>query len=256
MDLSSYGITQLIPHWERDGHKVFQVFGTQDFLPADLAIVHVDLSVVPEEYLALASRYPIALNGKVRDIRKSTFSTHLLRRGDPWKGPVIVKSERNFAGHPEAVRGVLRLDGKTLQPLFRSPLEYRIFDRLQEVPDQTFGMPDLVVQRFLPEMEDGRFHVRCYQFLGDRASCTRMGANEPIVKADTKVFSESVAPHPDIIEMRRRLGFDYGKFDYVIHHGEAILLDLNKTIGSARMTPRIEALRRNTAQGLYSYLEA
>ena len=33
--------------------------------------------------------------------------------------------------------------------------------------------------------------------------------------------------------MRRRdLGFDYGKFDYVIHEGRAILLDANSTPGS------------------------
>ena len=257
IDLSGYRITHLAPHWERDGLEVVPLFGTQEVIPADLVIVHVDLSVVPEDYLAFAGRYPIALNGKVRDIRKSSFSTNLLRPGDDWRGPVIVKSECNFAGHPEVVRGVPRLDGKGLVPIFRSTLDYKVFDRIQEVPDEDFECPDLVVQRFLPEMEDGLFHVRMYMFLGDRSTCTREGANHPIVKSETHVFSETVTPHPDIIAMRRKLNFDYGKFDYVIHNGEAILLDLNKTTGAvSQITPKIEAVRRNLAQGLYSYFEA
>ena len=257
IDLSGYSITQLAPHWQRDGHEVFPVFGIQEFIPADLAIVHVDLSVVPEDYLAFANRYPIALNGKVRDIRKSTFSSNLVKHGDDWRGPVIVKSERNYAGHPEVRRGIPRLDGKGLYPVFQSTMDYKVFDRIQDVPDEDFECPDLVVQRFLPETEDGLFHIRMYQFLGDQSSCMRLGANEPIVKSGNKVFSESIAPHPDIIEMRRKLNFDYGKFDYVIHHGEAILLDLNKTTGTApQATPQIEANRRITAQGLYSYFQA
>ena len=257
IDLSGYSITQLAPHWERDGHEVFPIFGIQEFVPADLVIVHVDLSVVPEEYLAFARRYPIALNSKVRDIRKSTFSTNLVRPGDDWRGPVIVKSELNYAGHPEMARGVPRLDGKGPFPIFQSTLDYKVFDRIEDVPDEDFESPELVVERFLPEMEDGLFHVRLYQFLGDQHSCMRLGANEPIVKSGNKVFSESVAPHPDIIEMRRKLHFDYGKFDYVIHQGQAILLDLNKTTGTApQATPQIEANRRITAQGLYSYFQA
>jgi len=63
------------------------------------------------------------------------------------------------------------------------------------------------------------------------------------VKSGNKVFSESVVP-PDIVAHRLRLNFDYGKLDYVIHHGEAILLDLNKTTGTApQSTPQIEAIR-------------
>ncbi len=256
-DLSGYRINALASYWKQDGHEVFPVFGIQEFTPADLAIVHLDLSVVPENYLAFANRYPIVLNGKVRDIRKSTFSTHLVRRGDAWRGPVIVKTERNYAGHPEAIRGLPRVDGKGLQPLFRSPLDYKIFSQIQKVPDVVFDMPDLVVQRFLPEMEGGLFHVRTYQFLGDRDSCSREGANHPIVKSETHVFSESVTPHPDIVELREKLNFHYGKFDYVLHNGEAILLDINKTTGvSWPPSPSIEAERCNIAQGLYSYFEA
>jgi len=33
----------------------------------------------------------------------------------------------------------------------------------------------------------------------------------------------------EIEALRERMGFDYGKFDYVIHEGRVILLDANKT---------------------------
>jgi len=36
-----------------------------------------------------------------RDIRKSAFSRNLVRPGDGWDGPVIVKSDLNCAGRPE-----------------------------------------------------------------------------------------------------------------------------------------------------------
>lgn len=38
-----------------------------------------------------------------------------------------------------------------------------------------------------------------------------------------------------------RLGFDYGKFDFVMHEGRAVLLDANKTPGRARNLSKIVA---------------
>ena len=73
-------------------------------MPADLILVHVDLSVVPEKYLAFASRYSIVLNGRLPDIRKSVVSTNLVGMRDSWTGPVIAKSDLNYGGRPERSR--------------------------------------------------------------------------------------------------------------------------------------------------------
>src|SRR5436853_5983452 len=70
-----YAIHHLADVWRADGGEVLYVFGVREHVPADVLVVHVDLSVVPDEYLEFAGRYPAAINGKVRDIRKSTFST-------------------------------------------------------------------------------------------------------------------------------------------------------------------------------------
>ena len=270
-DLSRYAITHLAEYWRNDGHEVRSLFGTDRFEAVDLVIVHVDLSVVPAHYLEFASRFPIALNGRVYDIRRTRYSRLLLKPGDDWAGPVIVKSTGNYAGAPEHARA--RLDVAEIRwrvrrrvaafrrpapdepPMFTTPLDYRIFEHPADVPRRWWGLPDLVVERFVPEREGEAYAVRNYQFLGERFTCTRMVAPHPIVNGYTQVSIEDVEPHPAIEQMRQELGFDYGKFDYVVHDGEAMLLDVNKTTGAGGLplTPELAARRRIRAQGLYDF---
>ena len=114
----------------------------------------------------------------------------------------------------------------------------------------------MVLERFCPEFEDGLYHVRLYQFLGDRHTCTRISSPQPIVNDLSTVRSESIAVHPEIEKIRRKLKFDYGKFDYVMHNGEPVLLDMNKTTGAVRkVTPEILAMRRHRAEGIYCYFQ-
>jgi len=83
-----------------------------------------------------------------------------------------------------------------------------------------------------------------------------LSSPEPIVNDGTSVRSVSIEVHPEIEKMRRELGFDYGKFDYVIHDGQPLLLDINKTTGAvAKATPEIQAARRHRAGGIYSYFQ-
>jgi hypothetical protein len=103
LDPARYLVHHFEEFWREDGHDVAYLFGTERFVPADIVLVHVDVSVVPESYLEFAARYPIVLNGRVRDIRKTTTSRYLLRPGDDWRGPVIVKTDLNHAGNRERV---------------------------------------------------------------------------------------------------------------------------------------------------------
>ena len=100
-DPRDYAIHSLASFWEEDGHRVTLLYGVKKFVSADVVIVHVDLSVVPQEYLDFAARYPAALNGRVGDVRKSSFSANLVDAANPYAGPVIVKSNLNYAGIPE-----------------------------------------------------------------------------------------------------------------------------------------------------------
>jgi len=254
---ADYVINRYAELWRADGHEVIFLFWVAQFVPADLVIVHVDLSVVPDEYLEFAKRYPIALNGEVKDIRKSTFSQLLLKPGDPYNGQVIVKSNYNYAAGPERSMGVPLNPRGISVSFFGSPLDYQIFETPKAVPSILFADPNVVVEKFQPEFGDGLYHMRAMVFLGDRITCARMASRNPIVNGSTQIHTERVEPHPEIIKLWKTMKFDYGKFDYVIHEGQALLLDANKTtgVGTLHSTPELEAARRYRADGLYAYFE-
>jgi len=264
-DLYSYAVTFLAEFWRQDGHRVHHLFGIRKFVPADLLLIHVDLSVVPDEYLEFASRYPIALNKAAKDIRKSLISTNLVRQGDRYSGQVIVKTDLNYGGSPERIMRRNPSLWRRLSPRrfvqdntdgsgLKAPFDYRIYDSLAGLPPLVFERNDVVVEKFLPEQEGNFFFVRHYEFLGDCATCTRLAALDPIVKDQTVVRIEDVEPHPEIVQARESLNFDYGKFDYVVHNGRPVLLDANKTTGADRVSSReLNARRRHRANGIYSY---
>lgn len=269
--LPSSAVYHFAPYWREAGHRVEFVRGAKRFVPADLAFVHVDLSVVPDEYLALAARYPASVNGRVKDIRKSVTSEILVREGDGWDGPVIVKSDLNYAGEPERSVGLLRLVRRArlahqalrvldrawrgvLPSPFDSWRDYRIFEHRDQVPSRLLADRRIVVERFVPEIENGRYHLRMYQFLGDRWSCIRLASTDPLLKAGNSIRVDRVAPHPEVEAWRRRLQLDYGKIDYVVHDGRPVLLDANKTTGAGEFAsgPELEERRRHRAAGIES----
>jgi hypothetical protein len=269
-DPAAYVVHHLARYWREDGHEVDYLYGTRRFRPADLLLVHVNLSVVPAEYLRFAARYPRALNAGIADIRKTTISRYLVRPGDGWRGPVIVKSDLNYGGQPEERLGEnwmeqrfplwRRLARRAARLAGRPDLpggweDYEIYDRIEDVPPARLRSRHFVVERFRPEREQGLYHLRIYLFLGDRHSCSRLASEDPIVKAQNSVRVEPVEPHPAVVAWRESLGMDYGKLDYVVEGGEAVLLDANKTIGaSPRMANAdLAAVRRHLAEGLYAY---
>ena len=125
------------------------------------------------------------------------------------------------------------------------------------MPAAAFDDPSLIVEKFVPEIENGLYHVRLMVFLGGRATCTRLASKEPIVNGTSKVHAEWIEPDPRVLELARARGFQYGKFDYVMHDGEPLVLDMNKTVGGPPPTddPKILAGRRRCAEGLYDWFD-
>jgi hypothetical protein len=75
------------------------------------------------------------------------------------------------------------------------------------------------------------------------------------------VTAEAIEPHEDIEQWRKSLKMDFGKLDYVVVDGEAILLDVNKTIGSTTRTlsqkmgdGAFAKNRQRLAQGIYDFI--
>ncbi len=259
--LRHYSIARFIPTWIEDGHRVILARGADRVVPGDLLIVHVDLSVVPERYLDLASHYRWALNARIRDIRKSAISRNLVGPDSDWSGPVIVKSDLNCAGAPERkLLGDRKSAGHVLLPgepalHFGALDRYVIYDHLDLVPEQHFLDPGLVVEKFRPEIHAGLYHVRTYHVLGTSANAYLHGSPDPLVKMSNIVTRQAVEAHPDIVALGREIGLDYGKIDYVVDHGEAVVLDVNKTTGGGGMaeTPELLAARARRARALYDY---
>lgn len=249
----NYMVNHYVEVWREHGHEVVLLFGVGEHVPADLLLVHVDLSIVPDEYLAFAARYPTVLNGNVRDIRKSTFSRLRVREGDVVDGPVIAKSELNYAGVPERQLGAANAPRSPYVRSLRSPQDYRIFPGVGDVPAALWADSEVVIERFVPEMEDGSFVARAMMFLGDRVTCEKRLGPHPIMNGPTMTRMEVVAPHPEMLRLREAMRVDFGKLDYVMHDGRPVLLDVNKTVGGG--TPRTLSASgvRFRAEGIQSY---
>ncbi len=265
LDNSRYLLREITEIWQKEGLRVSVLNGPGTRVDADLAIQHVDLTVVPENYLAYIRQYPATINGSVGDISKRRISSNLVRRGDGYQGQVLVKTNNNCRGGCDAevtTKGpLLKKCTNSLRSrlpwTWRAKLsDYPIFESVSQVPRVVWYNPDLVVEKFLPEHSDGLYCLRTWVFFGDKESNSVAYSDQPIVKSNNILRSEKVAEVPDELrQMRRDMAFDYGKFDYAIVNGRVILYDANRTptmgsLSREKLLPTIRLL----AEGIREYL--
>ncbi len=263
---TQYVLKGIVDVWREQGIEVTALQGKKTFVPADLAVLHVDLTVVPEDYLVFLRRYPKVLNLRVTDISKRRFSTLLVDREDDWNGPVIVKTNRNFAGKPEArlearcgrwQRMLKRLtSSRGPDPQRLAASGYLVLEAKQEVPADIWDNPHLVVEQFRPERKGDLYGARSWVFLGNRECAILRYATGPIVKSRNTVERAELSDIPEELRRRREeLGFDYGKFDFAVSDGEVYLYDINRTPNFGHVT--LEKIRSNLehlAPGIHSFL--
>jgi hypothetical protein len=251
-DKPRYFMREIADVWRESGHRVSIAHGpARRAVGADVAVLHVDLTVVPEDHLEFLREYPIVINRRVTDISKRAISRNILSASDDYEGPVIVKTNRNYGGIMEA-----QLAAQTKArggPVFScEPKDYAVYRSAREVPATTWANPDFVVEKFLAEQRDGCYCLRTWVFMGDRETNSLSWSRQPIVKSDAVIRREPVAEVPkELREMRKSLGFDFGKFDYAIVDGRVVLYDANRTpaVGNfsrEQFMPRIRLL----AEGL------
>lgn len=263
-----YLLHRLTEHWQERGIETVVMEGPQQAPPdADLAISHIDMTAVDPEYQRLFSHYPLVVNGRVLDISKTVFSDQLIRLEDNYDGPVIVKTNRNFGGMREMKARQMQGDAEARLDVVRPwrKLEflpsYPTYASAMDVPLGAWRNPNLVVEKFLPEQNrDGQYVLRVWIFFGDREFHYQCISDEPIIKSRNTITRETldVAEVPGAIHAKReQLGFDYGKFDFGIVNGEAVLYDVNRTPGSARGGTVTERAKQNVlelSQGLDYFL--
>ena len=265
-----YLIYALAEAWRKNGLEVLWAYGIRDHPKADLLIPQVDLTRLPDDYIAYIKSYPKVVNGRIADISKRSFSQQLLEKGDGYQGPVIVKTDNNAGGQPERRLALSRYP--LLSLLYRRTkriacqafvglaqqtvlLEYPVFKSIREVPRGVFSNKALVVEKFLPEREGDWYFIRHHLFLGDHTRTVRVAGKEPFLKRPACVARDENLPvPPELVSLRRKLGFDYGKFDYTIHNGQVILLDVNWTPGPPGTADVQARAVRDLAGGIWSLL--
>lgn len=246
-----YFLREIARVWTDAGIDVALHSGLGTPPPGDLAILHVDLSIVPAEYLELARSYERVLNVAVTDITKVAISRQLVRRGDGYDGPVLVKTNLNYGGIQE-----LKLRKSELRRADANRLlDYRVYRSPSAVPAATWDDETWIVERFLPEIRDRHFCLRTWMFLGDHETNSISYSRSPIVKSGNVVRREVVLEVPEALRARRReLGVDYGKFDYALHGGEVVLYDVNKTPSMGHfVTEKLQASVLELSRGLAHY---
>ncbi len=263
-----YFLRAIADIWQERGHTVIIRKPADPFEPADLAILHADVTHTPPACLAMASKYPRAMNTGVLDISKRRISRNLVSRDDTYAGPVIVKTDLNFGGTMEDLRAArgswlsrtARRLRRRLPWAWRNQIntgDYRVFESKTQVPRAAWANRALVVERFLPERRDGCFCLRTWVFLGTAETNSLSYSEHPVIKSERVVRRESLSEVPDELRaIRRELCFDFGKFDYVIIDGRPVLFDANRTptlnaADIATLRPRLELL----ADGLHSIVE-
>lgn len=275
---TGYLLKEISEIWRDSGLRVSIVRGIGHRVEADLVILHVDLTVVPDDYLEFLRQYPAVLNGRVANISKSLTSSHLVRRNDGYEGRVIVKTNRNTRGVPEArlaARRLLPRRGAKMLHNYKSFLQeaahvagellssnraglfrdYSIFESARQVPPEVWDDPVLIVEKFLSERRDGLYCLRTWTFFGDREVNALSYSHQPIVKSSNVVRREAVPEVPEALRLRRQdLGFDFGRFDYAIVDGRTILYDTNRTPAIGPLKEKFFPSLRGLAGGIKAYL--
>ena len=258
----AYLLRELSGHWTTQGHRVSVTEGLDNWPEADIAVLHIDLSLVPDAYVRASRRFPRVINGAALDIRKRLVSKIILQRDDDWTGPVIVKTNLNRGGVPE-MRYLQMLKNAGL----RSPISqegmvfsqqpYSIHASKDAVNPALWENPGIVVERFLPERDPRGFAMRVWIFLGAAERCSRLLGTDPLIKSGGIIGRELVPIPEELRAERERLGFDYGKFDFVMHEGRAVLLDANRTPFGPTLAdnPTLAEENARLALGLHDWLK-
>ena len=230
--------------WHKRGFEVRVIQGIGHKLYTDILFLNINLTVIPADYLEFIQSFPLVINRRVTDISKHLISDNLLKPDSNYRGSVIIKTKANFGGIPEFLK---ETEGKRVKPsiihLSTTRIlpsdDYPIYDSIEKVPPEAWTNDHLIVEKFIAERDEGgHYCLRKWHFLGNAGFCTIQVGENPIVKGlpsaktlqpgDFPQLLEEPVPEK-LIQLRTKLGFDYGRFDYVVVDGEAHIFDVNKT---------------------------
>lgn len=257
---SHFVLHALAGHWQSRGITVHA--GSNLVAGAQAHVLHVNKTFLTDTDLPPRADESPVVNWSVRDISKRRVSVLRVSAQDSWDGPVIIKTNLNHFGIPENRaapadpreinrRRMAELSWRSARRLPRK--RYPIVHSIAQVPRWVWEDDSLVVERFLPERDGDLYCLRGWMFFGSRGYGWRLRATDPLVKVGSRVDHSYLTEVPDdLADLRHRLGFDFGKFDYVMHGDRAIVFDVNKTpsLSGPPDSPRIV----NLSHGIEDFL--
>ncbi|MEM9373546.1 MAG: hypothetical protein AAGA55_07865 [Planctomycetota bacterium] len=227
-----YAIDQYALRWRKAGHRVRYHVGPDCVPASDVLIVHVDRTRVPESYHPLIQQHPCVINGRILDSSRRRFSELLLSQDSSYDGPVIVKTNANFGAIPEYGDSKATRGWSSVKSL--PPTAYPIFPSRRDVPEEIWGNPHLVVERFVGDRRDELFRLNYYVFFGTREYGGQLSSRSPIVKFGNAIDDTEYEPPAKVKSVRKKLGVDFGRIDYVLDEGVPRVIDVNKTEGGGQ----------------------
>jgi hypothetical protein len=255
-----YVLSHMARHWRAAGIDVEIGVGFDE--QADLCILHHDRTRIDRDKLPPAPSSAHVLNGEALDISKRIYTQLEVSPADDWDGPVIVKTDLNNFGTSERRLGRPGVFDSFRKRLSRyswrmarrlPPREYPVLGSIRDVPDWVWADRRYLVEKFVAERDNDLFSIRGWLFFGSRSYGARMFSTHPLVKTGTMVRYEYLTDVPEELHtLRARLKLDFGKLDYVMHHGRAVVFDANKTaaLASDGNSPRLKML----AEGIHDFL--
>jgi len=238
-----YSIQSLLPYVEEAGLKVRVLDRLADDDRAPAALMHVDLTEVPQAYRQIGDLYQRTINGRALSIHRHLYSTLRLEAGDSHPGPVVVKTVLNSRGRPELRwrqyrNGWTRMAHalrKMVTPDYKERLcpPYRVYASIAEVPAEVWRDERLMVEKFAFASLDLPIVKHRYMFLLGAEVNMRQVYND-VLCAGAKIVSNEVggAVPDEVRAVREKLNLDFGAIDYFVVDGKGIVVDANKTVGS------------------------
>lgn len=269
-----YLFNRMADRWLAEGHIVRFHKLADPPKATDLAILHVDQTKVSADLIAPHLNNSRVINGKVLDISKRHISRHLCSRHDGYSGPVIVKTDCNYWGMSERIRTMgppsqqawlkrvcFHLQVQMVERLVPWRMlrkvphgHYPVLAHIEQVPEWVWQSNEFVVERFVPERAGEDFVTRYWVFFGKREIVYTKRSRDYLVKRGAALAKELGGDVPEELRLRRReLGFDFGKFDWVIHGDRPILLDANRTPSFSRVTDEYPEILSELADGLADF---
>lgn len=239
-----YTLTLLLPRLRQAGgeYRILDRFDPTD--SGRRALLHIDLTDVPDEFSRVAESYEKTINGRALTIRRTLYSTARLRPGDDYRGPVIVKTVLNSGGYPElryrknrnVVSRVAHGIGKLVRPGYKRRIcpPYEVYESAGGVSDQTWRDERLIVEKFVPGSLFLPIVKYRYCFLFDTTLTLKSTCDDLLCTSATVRSNEIIESVPDeVVAVRRCLDLDFGAIDYFMVDGEAVVIDANKTVSTA-----------------------